>query len=119
MRGLIAIAALLCLFLLVRPAGSSATTSTAVGVSEREWSVTLGRVKAPHGTITLNITNFGQDVHDIVVRKHGIGFGFSGRIPSGGRTTLTVHLKPGVYSVSCNIPGHRALGMRATRVTPS
>jgi plastocyanin len=113
MRGLIAIAALLGVAVLVRPAGSAATTTTAVGVSEREWSVTLGRLKAPHGAITLYITNYGQDDHDITVRKHGYTYGFSGRIASGGRKTLTVHLKPGTYNVFCRIPGHRQLGMAA------
>ena len=75
-----------------------ATTSTAVSVSEREWSVSLGRLKAPHGRITFYVTNYGQDDHNVKIRKHGTQYGFTGRIPSGGHATLTVSLKPGVYT---------------------
>lgn len=113
-RGLTAIAALLCAFVLVWPAWSGATTSTAVSVSEREWSVSLGRLKAPHGRITFYVTNYGQDDHNVKIRKHGTQYGFTGRIPSGGHATLTVSLKPGVYTVFCGLPGHRQLGMVTT-----
>jgi plastocyanin len=104
---------------LIWPAGSGATTSTAVGVSEREWSVTLGRLKAPHGRITFYITNFGQDDHDLRIRRrHGVQIAHTGRIASGGQATLTVRLKPGVYNVFCDIPGHKQAGMLARlRVT--
>ena len=113
MRGLIAVAALAAIAVLAHPSGSSAITSTAVGVSEREWSVSLGRLKAPHGRITFYVTNYGQDDHNITIRRHGWQYGFSGRIPSGGRATITTTLKPGIYSVFCSIPGHRQLGMVA------
>jgi plastocyanin len=113
MRGLTTLAAALCLFVLVSPAWSGAASGGVVGVSEREWSVTLSRLKVQHGTITFSIHNFGQDDHNIKIRKHGSQYGFSGRIRSGGTATITVHLKPGVYSLFCGIPGHRALGMNA------
>src|SRR5215831_15026573 len=113
MRGLIAVAALAGIAVLAHPSGSSATTSTAVGVSEREWSVSLGRLKAPHGRITFYVTNFGQDDHNIMIRKHGYTYGFTGRVPSGGHATITTTLRPGTYSVFCHIPGHRELGMIA------
>jgi plastocyanin len=113
MRGLVTLAAALCLFVLVSPAWSGASGGSAVGVSEREWSVTLSRLKVPHGAITFSIHNFGQDDHNIKIRKHGSQYGFSGRIRSGGTATITVNLKPGVYWLFCGIPGHRALGMNA------
>jgi plastocyanin len=98
---------------LIWPAGSGATTSTAVGVTEREWSVALGRLKAPHGRITFYIRNFGQDDHDLRIRRHRVQIAHTGRIRSGGEATLTVRLKPGVYNVFCDIPGHRQAGMLA------
>ena len=113
MRGLTAVAAALCLFVLVSPAWSGAASGSAVGVSEREWSVTLSRLKVQHGTITFSIHNFGQDDHNIKIRKHGWQDGFSGRIRSGDTATITAHLKPGIYWVFCGIPGHRSLGMNA------
>jgi plastocyanin len=113
MRGLTIVAAAVCLFVLVSPAWSGAASGSAVGVSEREWSVTLSRLKVQHGTITFSIHNFGQDDHNIKIRKHGSRFGFSGRIRSGDTATITAHLKPGIYWVFCGIPGHRSLGMNA------
>ena len=114
MRGLIAFAGLLCLAVLVAPAWSSASiTPTAVGVSEREWMVALGRLKAPHGPITFSVHNFGQDDHNLVIRRLGLQYGSTGRIPSGGQKTLTLTLKPGLYNVFCSLPGHRQMGMAA------
>src|SRR6266566_3441368 len=104
MRGLMTLAAALCLFVLVSPAWSGAASGSAVGVSEREWSVTLSRLKVQHGTITFSIHNFE-------IRKHGSQYGFSGRIRSGDTATITASLKPGIYWVFCGIPGHRSLGM--------
>ena len=107
------LAVALSVAVLVWPAGSSATTTTAVGVSEREWTVSLGRLKAPHGRVTFYVHNFGQDDHGLTVRRHGVFYGHTGRIRSGGDATLTLRLKPGTYTVYCGIPGHRALGMLA------
>jgi hypothetical protein len=78
-----------------------------------EWSVALGRLKAPHGRIELYVHNFGQDDHNIVVRRLGVQYGSTGRIASGGQKTLAVTLKPGIYNVFCSLPGHRQLGMAA------
>ena len=114
MRGLTGIAALLCAFVLVWPAIGGASTTTAVGVSEREWSISLGRLKAPHGRITFYVANFGQDDHNLRVRKRGYQYGSTGRIRSGGHATLRLTLKPGVYTLICGIPGHRQLGMVST-----
>ena len=109
-----ALAAALCVFVLAWPAWSGASTSRSVGVSEREWSVSLGRLSVSHGKITFYITNFGQDDHNIKVRRHGRQYGFSHRIRSGQTTTLSVTLtKPGTYHVFCGIPGHRDMGMNA------
>jgi plastocyanin len=115
MRGLVAIAAALCVAVLVAPAwsGASTTATTAVGVSEREWLVALGRLKAPHGHIELFVHNYGQDDHNLAVRRLGVQYGFTGRIAAGGQKTLTVTLKPGVYNLFCSLPGHRQLGMVA------
>jgi len=115
MRGLLAAAGTFCLVVLASPAWSGAsTTATAVGVSEREWSVALGRLKAPHGRIDLYVHNYGQDDHNLAVRRLGVQYGFTGRIPSGGQKTLALTLKPGVYNLFCSLPGHRQLGMVAT-----
>jgi uncharacterized cupredoxin-like copper-binding protein len=75
--------------------------------------VALGRLKAPHGPITLSVHNYGQDDHKLVIRKLGVQYGSTGRIASGSQKTLTLTLKPGIYNLFCSIPGHRRLGMAA------
>ncbi len=115
MKGLVAVAGALCVVVLAAPAWSGATTTspTAVGVSEREWSVSLGRLKAPHGRIDLYVHNYGQDDHNVAVRRLGVQYGFTGRIASGGQKLLSLTLKPGTYNLFCSLPGHRQLGMLA------
>ena len=93
-------------------AGSVATTTAYVGVSETEWRITLGRARAPHGRIAFTITNYGQDDHNVAIRRNGVQYATTGRIPSGERRTLAVTLtRPGIYNVVCTLPGHRRLGM--------
>jgi uncharacterized cupredoxin-like copper-binding protein len=92
-------------------AGSAATAPTAVAVTEREWRLSLGRLAVPHGPVRFNVANFGQDDHDVVIRRNGRQYGASGRIAAGGRKSFTVNLPRGVYYVLCSLPGHRSLGM--------
>jgi plastocyanin len=98
-------------------AGRASATATSVGVTEREFRISLGRLKVPHGTITFNVNNIGQDDHDVVVRRRGRQYGSSGRIAAGTQKSFSVRLlKPGVYNVLCSLPGHRSWGM-VTRLT--
>ena len=118
MRGLVAVAGVLCVAVLAARSWSGATTTTtAVGVSEREWSVSLGRLKAPHGRIELYVHNYGQDDHNIAVRRLGVQYGFTGRIASGGQKTLALTLKPGVYNLFCSLPGQNVTRRAATTAT--
>ena len=49
-------------------AGAHKPRSTAVGVSEREFRVSVYRASVPAGTVRFNLSNEGEDVHDLVVR---------------------------------------------------
>lgn len=111
MRVLVAIAGVIAVAVLAVPAFGGSARTTSVGASLDEGSLILGRLSAPHGRIRFFVHNYGQDDHDLVVRRHGIHLGGTGRIPSGGNATLTVTLKPGVYNVFCSIPGHKLAGM--------
>ena len=115
MRRLGAIAALL----LALPAGAAwaraHSASTAVGVGEREFRLYPYRTRAPHGTVRFNITNLGQDAHNLQVRgPHSYRSATTPDIRSGQDFTLTAHLRrPGVYTLICTKPGHAAKGMTA------
>jgi plastocyanin len=105
--------------MLVVPAGSAVairpeTQPTAVGVAQREFHITPYRRSVPVGVVKLNIRNYGEDVHNIVVRGPN-GFTAVGPdVDSGSGATWTVKLRrPGTYSLLCTRANHLKLGMKA------
>jgi plastocyanin len=90
------------------------TQPTAVGVAQREFHITPYRRSVPAGAVKLNIRNYGEDVHNIVVRGPK-GFTAVGPdVDSGSGATWTVKLRrPGTYSLLCTRANHLKLGMKA------
>jgi plastocyanin len=87
---------------------------TPVGVAEREFSISLYRTRVRPGTVKLNITNFGEDSHDLVVRRKGRVYGTSPEIRPGDRGVLKVKLRrKGTYTLVCTVADHEQLGMKA------
>jgi plastocyanin len=100
---------------------SHAAANTAVGVSEREYRINVYRRTVPPGTVRFNVTNFGEDAHDLaVVTRRGTVLAASPEIRSERRATLKVRLtRPGTYRLLCMKVDHAARGMRATVVVRS
>ncbi|HEU0023420.1 MAG TPA: hypothetical protein VFQ12_02235 [Thermoleophilaceae bacterium] len=94
-------------------AGSRAT---AVGVSEREWRVALYRTRVPAGRVRLNVHNYGEDGHDLAVRRRGEVLASIPEVSPGEGDTLRVRLRRGRYTVFCSLEGHEAKGMKARLV---
>ncbi len=95
-------------------ATAAAKVSTAVGVSQREFRLAPYRTRVPVGEVRFNVTNFGEDVHDLVVRDgRGRVVARSAEVKAGGRLTLAVPLRRGRYRLSCDVANHAQLGMRA------
>jgi plastocyanin len=95
-------------------------SSTAVGVAEREWGISSYRAKVHKGKVRFNVTNFGEDAHNLeVLGPHGYRSAVSADIKAHEHTTLALILRlPGVYRLICTKPGHVQKGMRASiRVT--
>ena len=68
----------------------------------------------------IELANFGQDEHDLTVRKVGTTkvVTMPGALP-GTRETATVRLKPGLYVLKCTMADHAMRGMKARlRVVP-
>jgi plastocyanin len=103
--------------ILVVPAAAFAirpeTQPTAVGIAQREFHITSYRRSVPVGAVKLNIRNYGEDVHNLVVRGPA-GFTAVGPdVDSGANATWTVKLrKPGSYLLICTRANHLALGMK-------
>lgn len=91
---------------------------TAVGIGEREFSITAYRREVPAGEVRFNVANLGEDTHNLEVRGPG-GFrsSASADIRSGARTTLAVRLaRPGAYRLLCTKASHHRVGMTARLV---
>jgi len=114
---LVAVVPLALAALAAVPAGARAP-ATAVGVSEREFSLSLYRRWVPAGTVRFNVTNYGQDVHNLVARgPGGVRLPATADIGSGGRVSVTWRLRrPGRWVLLCTKAGHARLGMRAVLV---
>jgi hypothetical protein len=86
-----------------------------VGVGEREWHLTPYVRVVRHGTVRLDVHDYGEDAHDLqVVGPHGYRSAVTPDIDPGTNATLVVHLRPGTYRLLCVKPGHVARGMAAT-----
>ena len=85
-----------------------------------EFHYRLSRVRVPAGPVRIELANFGQDEHDLTLRKVGTTTVY--HLPSalsGERQTRTLRLKPGLYRLKCTLADHAARGMRAElRVKP-
>jgi plastocyanin len=101
------------------PAGARGRPATAVGVGAREFRLSAYRASVPRGTVRFELTNYGQDGHDLVVRDaSGRTLGRTGEVKAGRRATLTLRLAPGGYRLVCDLADHERRGMRTTlRVT--
>ncbi|WP_372791243.1 hypothetical protein [Paraconexibacter sp.] len=100
--------------------GSGASTarsapSTAVGVDLDEFDVVVYRRRAPQGTVRFNVTNHGEDPHDLVViDAKGRRRGTVGVLQPAERRTLRLTLRTrGVYRLVCTLGNHEQRGMLA------
>jgi plastocyanin len=92
-----------------------ASAPARVQVVAREYSFGLSRVHVKAGTAVVELANFGEDLHDLRVRRVGARHvAGTAVVAPGQRADLTVKLAPGRYSFWCSVADHRARGMRAT-----
>ena len=101
------------------PAQAAAPLSR-VQVVAVEFNYRLSRVRIPAGPVRIELANFGQDEHDLRLRR--IGGKKVYKLPSalpGERHTLSARLQPGLYRLKCTLADHAERGMRAElRVRP-
>lgn len=120
---LLALLAALALVLMPRqaaPATAAAPAPTRIQVTSTEFRLSMSRVVVPGGRVRIELVNFGEDPHDLKLRR--IGGRYTYTIPEthpGERSTKTLRLVAGRYHVWCAVDGHRDRGMHATlRVVP-
>ena len=82
-----------------------------VDLSEVEYKITPADPTVKAGTVTFNISNDGQTVHNVEIEGNGLEEE-SEDLQPGATGELTVDLEPGTYEMYCSIDGHEDLGMK-------
>lgn len=105
--------------LLVPVAAPAASPPPArVQVSAKEFSLTLSRLKVVSGPAIVELANFGEDAHDLKLRREAKGaptLTIKEVLP-GRQGRLRAKLAPGRFKLWCSAADHAQRGMRATLV---
>ena len=103
------------LAILLLATGTAAAYPTRMQVVADEYSLMLSRTSVPNKRVKIELANFGEDPHDLRLRRvHGTQVFKIGETLPGEQTTKTFRLAPGRYRLWCSILDHRQLGMHAT-----
>ena len=96
-------------------ATTSATPTSAVQASGTEFRIALSRSKVAPSKLRLEFVNYGEDDHDLAVRRVGTTLVRNlGTTRPGERTVERFKVRKGTYMLWCTLGDHRALGMKAT-----
>jgi plastocyanin len=93
--------------------GGASDGGETVAISETDFAIDPADVETAPGSVTFDITNDGQTVHNLEVEGSGVEE-VSDDIGPGESTQLTVDLGAGEYEMYCAIGNHRDLGMDGT-----
>ena len=86
-----------------------------VQVTALEFEYRLSRLSVRQGPALIELVNYGDDEHDLFLRRVGGTKTWKLRkLLPGSRATLSVRLRPGTYRLWCAVADHRTRGMRAS-----
>jgi plastocyanin len=86
-----------------------------VQVSALEFEYRLSRLNVRQGPALIELVNYGEDEHDLVLQRvGGTKVWRLQKILPGQRATLSLKLRPGLYRLRCAVADHAGRGMRAT-----
>ena len=85
-----------------------------VQVAADEFTYALSRQTISSGPAVLELVNFGEDEHDLRLRRIGGTRIYKvGSVLPGGVTRLETRLAPGRFVLWCSLADHRSRGMTA------
>lgn len=71
------------------------------------------KLSAKAGSVTITMDNPSPVPHAVALEGSGVDKD-GATVSTGGKSTVTVNLKPGTYQFYCPVDGHRAAGMEGT-----
>jgi uncharacterized cupredoxin-like copper-binding protein len=95
---------------------SESTTSASTGggetvaISETEFQLDPSDPSVKAGTVTFDVSNDGQTVHNLEIEGNGVEE-VTDDLSPGDSAQLAVDLQPGTYEIYCSIDSHRDQGM--------
>ena len=91
-----------------------------VQVSADEFHYTLSRQSLRAGPAIVQLVNYGEDEHDLRLRRKGGTRTYRiGKVGPGRVAELEARLLPGRFTLWCSLSDHRARGMHATLIVRS
>ena len=88
-----------------------------VQVGADEFRYSLSRLSIKTGPAIVELANFGEDEHDLRLRRAGGTRTYRiEKVRPGSVGELEARFLPGRFSLWCSLSDHRARGMRATLV---
>jgi hypothetical protein len=88
-----------------------------VQVGAEEFGYALSRRSIPAGPAIVELANFGEDEHDLRLRRVGGTRTYAiGKVRPGKVGELEARFLPGRFTLWCSLADHRARGMSAALV---
>jgi plastocyanin len=88
-----------------------------VQVGADEFRYTLSRLSIKAGPAIVQLANFGEDEHDLRLRRAGGTRTYAlGKVGPGKVAELEARFLPGRFTLWCSLADHRKRGMSATLV---
>lgn len=92
----------------------SAPASASLRVGLVEWRILTSGAAVTPGVDRFTVTNTGTTAHDLHVRGPGVHV-HTPLLSPGATATVTVHSRADTtLTLTCEVPGHEAAGMRTT-----
>jgi hypothetical protein len=89
-------------------------------VGADEFRYALSRPSIKTGPAIVELVNFGEDEHDLRLRRvGGTRTYIVGKARPGGRAELEARFLPGRFALWCSLADHRRRGMSATLLVRS
>lgn len=82
-------------------------------VRAREWELSLSRSAVQAGDLRVELSNEGEDPHDLRIERGASTYSFD-ELEPGGRSEASFPLTPGTWKLYCSLPGHEGFGMSAS-----